>query len=691
MYRIRPLPLALVGMFTQAGCFDYGYHNKKEVPDGADPSGEHNVDWGLTDDGACVPRSPLSKTSAVDESCIAEVSTGMLDAQLEWSISHWDAYSGFGDALTVPVVGQLTDDDGDGAITALDMPDIVVVTDDNGASALTRGAMRIVSGDGSEQRTITIGAFGEMQVFPYRYGQVALGDVDSDGAPDIVGLVEVVNGPSGGGGGGSDSNPSNSGTGDTAVVFDDPPVFAEDPVCFAGAWAPDGAVLWVSATPLDCAGHAVALADLEGDGAVEVILGAHVLDGATGEQLWEGAAGGEGRYPAYKQVGDISFALDLDGNGLQEVIAGSTVYTYDGRVRCTVGADFDDGFPAAADFDGDGVGEFVLVGNGAAHVHDVDCRLQAFWPLQGAGNGGPPTIADFDGDGTPEIGVAEATTYTVYEGDGSVVWSMPTTDASSYATGSSVFDFDADGRAEVVYGDEMTLWVFDGATGAVRLQDDRHSSRTLHEYPVVADVDGDGQAEIVVSQGGGHHDDAEAGLYVLGSASGAWFGDRQVWNQHAFSITNINDDLSVPAPGLANWPTYNTFRSGDLAPVSSGRTSDAIAYAQVCAEECVGTNLQVAVRLGNGGMSAMRSGVPISAYAEVGGARVWLQTLRTSTVLESGTNSRTLTFTFPADAVPEGIVWIVADDDNGVQQLVECHEDNNEVRLEGLSCDEASP
>jgi hypothetical protein len=390
-------------------------------------------------------------------------------------------------------------------------------------------------------------------------------------------------------------------------------------------------------------------------------------------------------------VGDVSFAMDLDGNGLQEVIAGSTIYTYDGRVRCKVEDGLEDGFPAVADFDGDGLGEFVLVGDGAAHLHDSDCRLKASWPLQGAGNGGPPTIADFDGDGTPEIGIAEATTYTVYEADGSPLWSMPTTDASSFATGSSVFDFDGDGRAEVVYGDEMTLWVFDGASGAVRLQDERHASRTLHEYPVVVDVDGDGQAEIVVGQGGGHHDDEEAGIYVLGSASGSWFGDRQVWNQHAFSITNIQDDLSVPAPALANWPTYNNFRSGDLAPVSAGSASDAVAYAQVCEEECVGTTLQVAVRLGNGGTSSMRSGVPISAYAEVGGSRVWLQTLRTAAVLESGRNSQTLTFTLPASSVPEGIVWIVVDDDNGVQQLVECHEDNNEVRLEGLSCDEAGP
>ena len=144
----------------------------------------------------------------------------------------------------------------------------------------------------------------------------------------------------------------------------------------------------------------------------------------------------------------------------------------------------EDGFTAAADLDGDGEGEFVVVGDGTVRVFNADCSSVTSWTLRSGGTGGPPTISDFDADGQPEIGVAGAYTYDVYEADGTLLWSAPITDASSHSTGSSVHDFEADGHPEVVYADEDTLWIFDGATGDVRLADNRHTSRTLHEYPV---------------------------------------------------------------------------------------------------------------------------------------------------------------------------------------------------------------
>lgn len=670
-----------------AGCSDYAFHPHKDVPDGTDEHDTSDPEVVTLDLANCRMEHRLPMRSAIDESCITEPQTGAIDAVVEWSITAWDADPDSSDALTVPVVGQLTDDDGNGRIDSADMPDIVLVTDDDGTSELTRGEIRIIAGDGSSQVTIAQGETADFQVFPYRYAGVALGDVDGDGLPDIVGIVELV-----GGAPHVDTGTAPPEPVDTA--WEDPPVFAPNPaddLCYVAAWTPTGGLLWVNAdTVLECAAHSPALADLEGDGTAEIMVGSSVFDGATGALEWQGTAGGHARFAAYSMVGDQSFALDLDGDGLQEVVAGSTLYSFDGSVRCSVDASLEDGFPAAADFDGDGVGEYVLVGNGAAHVHDVNCNLLAYWPLIGSGNGGPPTIADFDGDGTPEIGIAEATTYSVYEADGTALWSMPTTDASSHATGSSVYDFDGDGRAEVVYGDETTLWVFDGVTGTVRLQDTSHSSRTLHEYPVVADVDGDGQEEIIVGQGGGHYDAQFHGLYVLGSASGSWLGDRQVWNQHAYSITNINDDLTLPVPAVANWPSYNTFRSGDLSPQSGGASADAVPYVTSCAEPCVNGRIELLVRVGNGGMAAMRSRVPVSVYAESGGERIFLQTQYTGPVTQPGWNGRLLGFRLRPEDVPEGEVWVVVDDANGVEQVAECHEENNAARVGGLFCPDDS-
>ena len=35
---------------------------------------------------------------------------------------------------------------------------------------------------------------------------------------------------------------------------------------------------------------------------------------------------------------------------------------------------------------------------------------------------------------------------------------------------------------------------------------------------------------------------------------------RRIWNQHAYHITNVNDDGSVPVKQADNWRSYNNFR-----------------------------------------------------------------------------------------------------------------------------------
>ena len=111
----------------------------------------------------------------------------------------------------------------------------------------------------------------------------------------------------------------------------------------------------------------------------------------------------------------------------------------------------------------------------------------------------PTTIADFDGDSRPEIGVAGGRSYSVYDPDrmSPVLWSQPTVDLSSNATGSSVFDFEGDGIAEVVYQDECMVRVCRGTDGEVLLEVE-NSSATIHEYPLVVDVDADGNSEIII-------------------------------------------------------------------------------------------------------------------------------------------------------------------------------------------------
>jgi len=96
-----------------------------------------------------------------------------------------------------------------------------------------------------------------------------------------------------------------------------------------------------------------------------------------------------------------------------------------------------------------------------------------------------------------------------------------TQDSSSNRTGSSVFDFEEDDAAEVVYSDETRLWVFRGTDGFVLFQTSL-SSCTWHEYPLVADVDGDNQAEILAVANNNCGFGPQRGVYVYGDAADSW-------------------------------------------------------------------------------------------------------------------------------------------------------------------------
>ena len=126
------------------------------------------------------------------------------------------------------------------------------------------------------------------------------------------------------------------------------------------------------------------------------------------------------------------------------------------------------------------------------------------------------------------------------ETDGTLKWTSPATDNSSNCTGSSVFDFEEDGYAEVVYGDEINLWIISGHNGGFVMREPYQTSWTTNEYPVVVDVDGDGEAEIVVNPG--------QGVYVVSAIEGWAPTAASLESTRIQNITNVNDDLSIKRP-----------------------------------------------------------------------------------------------------------------------------------------------
>ncbi|NOY24776.1 MAG: PQQ-binding-like beta-propeller repeat protein [Oligoflexia bacterium] len=596
-----------------AGCSDYSLSSGKDANTTDDTGPGPSSDAGTTAEDCGSPDLSAGAV-AIDETCKAPVEVGSWTPVIEWRSTAP------GSAYTTPVVGQLTDDNGDGIIDGSDTPDIVVANTSGTVTALSGGDGAVLwtfSGMGSEPST------------------VAIGDLTGDGRPEVV----------------TSGSPG-----------------------FVALSGDTGTEIWrytVSGYAQVCGG--VGIYDLDGDGIAEVVQGNLIIDGRTGRLRGAGAHGkGTGHSSGAAAFG---VAADINQDGALEVVVGNALYDADGNTIWYNGET--DGFVAVANFDDDPYGEIVVTTYpGMVRLQDDDGTV--LWSGYYTGSTvGPPTVADFDGDGKPEIGVAGNGVYVVIEDNGVTKWSRPISDYSSGFTGSAVFDFEGDGKAEVVFADENDVWVFDGSTGDVKMQETSHSSATCSEYPAIADVDGDGHAEIIYSSS--EYSGPEEGVTVIGDRENSWMPAAETWNQHAYSITNVANSADLmPTSTETNWLTYNSFRSGDLAAATGGALGDVVPLElDVCTTDCDSGHLYVSAQVGNTGLSQVPAGIATSLYSKHGASWELLDTVWTDSAIASGRTSAGFEWDLDPADVPEGLK-IVVDDEGGVQHLTECNEDNNE-------------
>ncbi len=614
-------------------------------------------------DGKCLPRPPICETGAdAGTSCLERCeyrppeTTFTPVVKYSWggkTASPFDT-----DIMMTPIVVQLDDDDCDGKITARDIPEIIFSTFSNGAygSSGVLHAISIVKG-------AVVDKWSVGGVAPAR--QIAGGNIDGAPGNEIVAC-------------GADG---------TVKAFN-----------------ANGTLKW-SSSAMECVMPSIA--DLDGDGVAEVIVEGGILGGATGSLKASWAEPLKGP-PAVS---------DIDGDGKLDIVTGPQIFKADGTllVDSKLGetSSFRDTadwkFPGAAiaDFDKDGKPEIVV-------MHNLDHKLwiwrydptktEKFTIVRSGvdingtlspslcstgqwGNthgGGPPTVADFNGDGTPDVALAGGVGYAVFDGkkliDPSVasadtfLWVKQTSDCSSASTGSTVFDFDGDGRAEVVYSDEKFLRIYRGATGEVLFQT-CNTTATLIENPVVADVDNDGQADIVVVSNAyafGCSDDPTtrySGVRVFGDAMGRWVRTRRVWNEHAYHITNVDEDGTIPKSELPNWkqPGLNNFRQ-NKQPGGEFAAPDAVVSIE---PRCPGP-LAIVATVRNLGESALPAGSTVTLYKDAGAV--------------IGTATTTLTL-YPAES--ESIVFPLGTGDEDVRtgmvdvwatvapSVKECRDGNN--------------
>jgi len=336
-----------------------------------------------------------------------------------------------------------------------------------------------------------------------------------------------------------------------------------------------------------------------------------------------------------------------------------------------------DGYPGVADFDADGEPEIVVSSSGTVRLQDALGAVIWSTPVPG-GAGGAPTIADYDGDGEPEVGVAGSEFYVVFDTDGAVMWQMPIDETDS-ATGSVVYDFEGDGIADVIHADEQRLWVFDGTDGAVKLSLAAHGSATQYESPSVADLDADGQVEIIFGNNKFYGPQFPKGITVVGDMDKSWRPGREIWNQYSYNITNINDDGSVPAMPAPNWKLHNNFRSGDLSPADGAAAPDLKLKASVCQFQCLEQSLQLWVNLGNEGASPLTAGATISVYGVKADVETLITELPFLDILEAGKYADALGFQIDGSDYELLRVRATANEE-------ECMIDNNQLELESPFC-----
>ena len=594
--------------------------------------------------------------------CVHTEEEGPMEVTLKWEASDFIHFPEFNEVLMTPLVMDI---DADGE------REVLVVGDQDDNDGGTRGALHIVDGDGDLGDSVGHLQFEtewtNYRYHPYRFTNLAAGDVDQDGLLDIVLVVEEQDPPH------EDPGP----VPECDPILPPPPE-NKDIRCKVGAVSPSGQALWISQRPFECGAHAPALVDLEGDGTVEVVMGPAVLEGADGaERFWLPESSGNGRYDAYAEIGYHSVAADLDGDGVGEIIAGSSVYRSDGSLACNVEVDGAmgpdvDGFSAPFLPADNASPVYALVGNGMLRIVSASCEVETSVKLEGSGNGGPPTIADFTGDGRPDVAVANSDKVAVYTTEGELVWSEDITDISSHALGLMAFDFEGDGRIELVYADEFALTIRDGRTGSLRFADSSHTSRTAHEYPVIADVDDDGRPDLIVPNGGSHYESPSTGFYVLQGVAPEWLGGPSDWNQHAYE-SPFRNPLNTPG---------DRFRSADQNPNSLGLATNLQGFAEWCPSDASEAEL-LHLGVANTGALLARDGVASTLYAVAAdGSETPILELTTADSLEEGA-----LHVFEPQRIDLGdsdavsLIWRV-DDASGAQRLRECDESDNAVALD---------
>lgn len=566
-----------------AGCVPGG----SKVPPAEGETALDTADLSL----ACAEEEPETFSVAIEPSCSPEPVT-------DWSlVKRWsvDLVNGFGVGVHA---ARTVDADGDGVLSSTDPMQIFLEVEEPRSSMMR---VELYGADGAELGEVTGG-------FHFLAGDLADVDRSTLGAEYFVSWYDR-SAPAG-----------------------------------LGLYAPSGE-LW-SSSRAEGDNNSPTLADLEGDGVVEALVGGQILNAATGEILGEldgmGIADG----------GWNPVAADLDRDGVREIYSGvngepqAGIFDTSGALRATCGPDVPGrGWYSLAvgNLDNDDDGEVLVGMDSYAAICDADGTLLAEIALAEQTQAQVLGIAQLDGDPEPELLIATGGDISAFERDFTPIWTYSQGSGTAFYP-FALADLDGDGIHEILIMTDGHLFLLN-SSGAVLIDmpvGDENSS-TNSSRPVVADLDGDGLAEIIAAGRGE--------LAVFENAEGGWpvRGAEHPW--HGVHRAPHDRDLAgaIPAPA-ATWleDGYNVWEG--LPAGAPGRPDLSVQISQVCADSCEG-EARVVVGVGNAGPLPLFGGAVVVLVAADTGEELGRTTL--TGTLRAGAG-RNLSFDVPASRLVGG-------------------------------------
>ena len=284
--------------------------------------------------------------------------------------------------------------------------------------------------------------------------------------------------------------------------------------------------------------------DVLGDGNLELI---------TAGKIWSVSAG------TLTLLKDINDDIDADAS----IIGDYYVKTWRNAVPITESRVM----ISAADYDLDG--DIELIFPGALGSSGTDATAIFQWDPENnevtvfktsnnhSRGAGRIAIGDTDGDGGMNaLFVSGNTLYNLNE-NFQQQWNFTVTEGNTTGYGGvTLYDFNGDGKSEILYRDREYFKAFkDLGTTAQTILEAPCKSFTREEYPIVADINNDGQAEICFSclydnstelSSNEDINSPLGAIRVYGASNGSrWQPTRGVWNQHAYMNVNIEDNLTI--------------------------------------------------------------------------------------------------------------------------------------------------